>query len=111
MPHSSKRKGNRYEREVVADAEAAGLDAERAYASDGRSLGEAEECDVLIRRRDANVLDAVRVQAKRRKTIAQYLQPPEGADVVVTREDRGDSLAVVPLRLFLNLLTNQQTGE
>jgi Holliday junction resolvase len=108
MPHSSKRKGNRYEREVVADAEAAGLDAERAYASDGRSLGEAEECDVLIRRRDAG---PVRVQAKRRKTIAQYLQPPEGADVVVTREDRGDSLAVVPLTLFLDLLTNQTDGE
>jgi Holliday junction resolvase len=111
MPHSSKRKGNRYEREVVADAEAAGLDAERAYASDGRSLGEAEACDVLIRRRDADVLDTVRVQAKRRKTIAQYLQPPEGADVVVTREDRGDSLAVVPLTLFLDLLTNQIDGE
>jgi hypothetical protein len=111
MPHSSKRKGNRYEREVVGDAEAAGLEAERAYASDGRSLGEAEECDVLIRRRDANVLDAVRVQAKRRKSIAQYLQPPEGADVVVTREDRGDSLAVVPLTLFLDLLRNQTEEE
>ena len=102
MPHSSKRKGNRYEREVVSDAEAAGLEAERAYASDGRSLGEAEECDVL---------DAIRVQAKRRKSIAKYLHPPEGADVVVTREDRGDSLAVVPLRLFLDLLRNQTADE
>ena len=108
MAHPSKRKGHRFEREVVADAEAAGLESERAYASDGRSLGEAEECDVLIRRRDAS---PVRVQAKRRKTIAQYLQPPEGADVVVTREDRGDSLAVVPLDLLLDLLTNQTTGE
>lgn len=105
MPHSSKRKGNRFEREIVHDAEAVGLEAERAYASDGRSLGEGKECDVLIRRRDSAVLDALRVQAKRRKSIAQYLSPPEDADVTVIREDRGQSLAVVPLSLLFDLLT------
>ena len=104
MPHSSKRKGNRYEREIVEDAEAHGLEAERAYASDGRSLGEAEECDVLIRGRADMVTDAVRIQAKRRKSIAQYLSPPDGADVTVIREDRGQSLAVVPLDDYLDLL-------
>jgi Holliday junction resolvase len=106
MAHPSKRKGNRYEREIVADAEAKGLEAERAWASDGRSLGEAEACDVLIRRRDAEVMDAVRVQAKRRASVANYLEPPEGADVTVVREDRGDSLAVVPLPMLLDLLRN-----
>jgi hypothetical protein len=104
MPHSSKRKGNRFEREVVEDAEAHGLEAERAYASDGRSLGEAEECDVLIRGRADMVTDAVRIQAKRRASIAQYLIPPDGADVTVIREDRGQSLAVVPLSDYLDLL-------
>jgi Holliday junction resolvase len=104
MTHPSKRKGNRYEREIVEEAEANGLEAERAYASDGRSLGEAEECDVLIRGTEAMITDAVRVQAKRRKNIAQYLTPPEGADVNVVRENYGDSLAVVPLSMFLELL-------
>lgn len=104
MTHASKRKGNRYEREVVEQAEAFGLEAERAYASDGRSLGEAEECDVLIRDPEANVTDAVRIQAKRRKSIAQYLTPPEGADINVVRENYGDSLAVVPLPFLLKLL-------
>jgi hypothetical protein len=104
MTHPSKRKGNRYEREIVEEAEANGLEAERAYASDGRSLGEAEECDVLIRGNEAMITDAVRVQAKRRKNIAQYLTPPEGADVNVIRENYGDSLAVVPLSMFLELL-------
>lgn len=108
MPHSSKRKGKRYEREIVHDAEAKGLEAERAYASDGRSLGEAEECDVLIRGRANMVTDAVRVQAKRRKSIAQYLSPPEGADVTAIREDRGESLVVVPLSDYLDLLKAQQ---
>lgn len=106
VAHSSKRKGSRFEREIVRDAEAVGLEAERAYASNGRSLGEGKECDVLIRGREAEVLDAVRVQAKRRKSVAKYLNPPEDADVTVIREDRGQSLAVVPLELFLDLLTD-----
>lgn len=110
MTHPSKRKGNEYEREIVRDAEAVGLEAERAYASDGRSLGEAEECDVLIRGRDDMVLEAVRVQAKRRKSVANYLQPPEGADINVVRENYGDSLAVVPWDLFLELLREASDG-
>jgi Holliday junction resolvase len=103
MPHSSKRKGNRFEREVVDTAEAYGLEAERAYASNGQSLGEVEECDVLVRRDDAKVMEALRIQAKRRKSHAQYLHPPEGTDAVVLREDREDALAVVPFDLFLKL--------
>lgn len=105
MPHSSKRKGNRFEREVVADAEAHGLEAERAFASDGRSLGCSEATDVLIRHPEANVSDCTRVQCKRRKKIASYLTT-EDADVTVIREDRGESLAVVPLTDFLDLLND-----
>ena len=48
MSHPSKLKGNRLERLVVKMSEEAGLSAKRAYASDGRSLGEAEDVDVLI---------------------------------------------------------------
>jgi Holliday junction resolvase len=104
MAHPSKRKANRHEREIVRAAEAKGLDAERAYASNGRSLGEVEECDVLIQRHDEAV-DELRIQAKRRKRIAQYLQPPDGTDAVVVREDRGENLAVLPLPMLLDLLT------
>jgi Holliday junction resolvase len=106
MAHSSKRKGNRFEREIVHQAEAAGLEAERAYASNGESLGEVEECDVLVRGRDDKVLDALRIQAKRRKSHAQYLHPPEGTDAVVLREDREDALAIVPLEMLLDLLND-----
>lgn len=104
MTHPSKRKGNRYERELVEDAQAVGLEAERAYASDGRSLGEGKECDLLVRGRDDMILDALRIQAKRRKNVAQYLTPPEDADINVIRENYGESLAVVPWDLFLELL-------
>ena len=39
IAHPSKRKANRHERELVKIAEAKGLEAERAYASNGQSLG------------------------------------------------------------------------
>jgi Holliday junction resolvase len=105
MPHPSKRKANRHEREIVRTAEAKGLEAERAYASNGESLGEVEACDVLVRGRDDDVMDALRIQAKRRKSIASYLEPPEGTDAVVVREDRADNLVVLPFKVFLDLLT------
>jgi len=104
MPHPSKRKANRHERELVKIAEAKGLEAERAYASNGESLGEVKACDVLVRGRDADVMDGLRIQAKRRKSIASYLEPPEGTDVVVVREDRADNLVVLPFKDFLDLL-------
>ena len=103
MAHPSRRKGNRYEREVVEAAETAGLEAERAFASDGRSLGETEATDVVIRHPEANVSDCTRVQCKRRASVAQYLQC-EDADATVIREDYGESLAIVPLGTFLDLL-------
>ena len=83
MTHPSKVKGNNFERELVKQAIAAGLSAERAYASNGRALGEAETVDLLI--------DGVRVQAKRRKKIAHYLHVPDGANASLFREDRGIS--------------------
>lgn len=105
MAHPNSDRAKRHEREVVKAAEAKGLEAERAWNSDGRSLGETEETDVLIRHPEANVMDATRVQCKRRKSVAQYLTC-DSADIVVTRQDRDENLAVVPLKLFLDLLKN-----
>jgi Holliday junction resolvase len=102
MPHPSKRKGNRYERELVREAEDAGVFAQRAFASNGRALGEAEAVDVALG--DQGVWT---VQAKRRKRIAKYLTPPEGCDVVAIREDRGESLVVLPYRRFLQLIAER----
>jgi len=98
---SQVRKGKRYEREVVHEAEAAGLRAERAYASNGRALGEADAVDVTVEAPGGQTWLA---QCKRRKSVAGYLAPPEGADVTVIREDRGESLVVLPLDRFLSLL-------
>ena len=44
-----KQKGNRIERECVNIAKESGIEAKRAWGSDGRSLGWTEEVDVEIK--------------------------------------------------------------
>lgn len=98
MAHPSKRKGNSFEREIVNEAKDKGLNAERAYASNGRSLGLTEDVDCLV--------NGYAIQCKRRKTIAGYLKPSGGADVQVLRADREPAYAVMPYELFLKLISN-----
>lgn len=93
-------RSKRHEREIVHAAEDADLQADRAWASNGESLGEHEECDVRITAPDGSTWT---VQAKRRKTVASYLTC-ENTDAVVIREDRADNLVVLPLSTFLDLL-------
>jgi Holliday junction resolvase len=102
MTHPSKRKGNTFEREIVKRAQTHDLRAERAYASNGRSLGHHETVDVLI--------ENFKIQAKRRARIANWLKPDEHVDAVVVREDRGEPLIVLPLDDFLELLKLAQAG-
>ena len=108
MAHRNAERAKEHEREVVHEAEARGLEAERAWNSDGRSLSCTKETDVLLRHPEANVSDCTRVQCKRRKSVASYLTC-EDADIVVVREDYQENLAVVPLGHYLDLL--RQTAE
>lgn len=103
MPHPSKRKGDRFERELVEAFRAAGLRAERAWGSDGRALATdaGTPCTSGV---DVLVEGALRIQAKRRAAVATYLKPPPGAHVAVVREDRGEALAVLPLPLLVRML-------
>lgn len=100
MPHPSKRKGDRGERMVVAAASQAALEAIRARGSDGRSLGHAETVDVLA--------GGARIQVKTRSSVAAYLEPPDGTDVLaLVQSRRGSSprmLAVVRLEDLLRLI-------
>jgi len=96
MTHPSKVKGNNFERELVNQAQDSGLVAERAYASNGRALGEAEAVDLVV--------GAKRVQAKRRKKIASFLEIPDGCDAVVFREDRGETKVLISWWEYLDLV-------
>ena len=101
MTHPSKTKGNSFEREVVNAAKNKGLEAERAYASNGKSLGHAEDVDAVI--------SGFRIQCKRRKKIAKHLLPSETVDAVAFRPDRGETVVLMNLDTFLELLA--KVGE
>lgn len=92
MTHPSKVKGNNYERELVKEAQAKGLIAQRAYASNGKALGECEEVDLIV--------EGCRIQAKRRKGLPQYLAINDGVDAVVFRQDKGESLVLIKWQDF-----------
>ena len=96
MSSPSKRKGNAFEREVVNQAREFGLKSVRAYASNGISLGEAEDVDIKIER--------IKGQCKRRKRIAQWLKPPESCDIALVREDRGETYVIIEYEDFLEIM-------
>jgi|TARA_Y100000034_G_scaffold1803_1_gene2307 hypothetical protein len=95
MSSPSKRKGNTFEREVVNQAREFGLKSIRAYASNGISIGEAEDVDVKI--------ENLKGQCKRRKRIAQWLKPPESCDIALVREDRGQTYVIIEYGDFLEI--------
>ncbi len=97
MPNPYKRKGDSFEREVVKAALAAGLEARRAYGSDGRSLpGCTSDVDVLV--------EGYRLQAKRRRHLAGWTKPPPGCHATVLREDRGEAVVLLRLDEYLRLI-------
>src|SRR6056297_1931351 len=100
MPSKSKRKGNVYESELVEQLDAEGISAKRAWGSNGLALGETEGVDLVF----THAGRKWRVQAKRRAKIADYVKPPEGADIVMTRGDREETLVVMPFSDFIKLL-------
>ncbi len=83
-------------------AKALGLEAKRAWGSNGESLGEAETVDLMVA--------GWRIQAKRVKKLAKYLVPPEGCDIQVFREDHGAPYAVIPYEALLELINGYRPG-
>ena len=95
MTHPSKQKGNRFERLIVEKAKSYGVGAERAWGSNGRSLGMHEEVDVLLE-------GDLRIQAKCRKNIAKWLKPSEEVDAVAVKENRGETYIILRYEEFLD---------
>lgn len=103
MTAKNKTRGNTFEREIVELAQSMGLDAERAWGSDGRAMGETADVDVKVA--------GMRCQAKRRKAFpkwfAETILPADTVDFQAIRSDgRGGKpgYAVVKLDVFLRLL-------
>tara|TARA_R100000458_G_scaffold15941_1_gene13627 strand:+ start:3264 stop:3602 length:339 start_codon:yes stop_codon:yes gene_type:complete len=110
MASKSKAKGNRFEKECVNIAEQHGFNSKRAWGSDGRSLGLSPEVDIVINYLlDESTSKEMKVQCKVRKSIAQYLLPPEDCDITLLKEDRGEIYATIRYKDLLELI--QQTFQ
>jgi len=110
---SPKQKGNRIERECVNLTKGYGINAKRAWGSDGRSLGWSEEVDLEISLPDGSeiysfdkdtLINKIHFQVKGRKKIADYLKPSEEIYGQILKEDRGDTLVTIRYHDFLSLL-------
>ncbi len=95
MSHPSKRKGNGYERELVDQAKGLGMEAKRGWGSNGESMGEAADVDLLVA--------GHRLQAKRRGKLPAYLQIPDSCRAVVFRQDNDQSLVLMRWGDFLRV--------
>tara|TARA_R110000744_G_scaffold300959_1_gene410076 strand:- start:2733 stop:3107 length:375 start_codon:yes stop_codon:yes gene_type:complete len=95
---NSKAKGTAYENELVNKLNNAGFaKVKRAWGSDGRSMGEAPDVDILA--------DGIKIQAKRRRSIPKWLSMGN-CDVVMYREDRGITFVTMTFDDWLRCLKN-----
>jgi hypothetical protein len=94
MSSPSKKKGYAFEVECVKAAQALGFEAQRAWGSNGKAMGEHEEVDVLI--------GGTPYQCKRRQKINKDMFPGKNVEGQIIRADRQDGAYVVlSLSLFL----------
>jgi Holliday junction resolvase len=105
MPAKNKTRGTQLEREVVDMCKDLGLEAKRAYASNGQSLGYTDNVDVVVN----YALNKLKIQCKRKKKLPDYLVLDRVGidyDAVVFRQD-GKPLkhyVMLELKNFLELI-------
>tara|TARA_R100000781_G_scaffold54158_4_gene35429 strand:- start:1136 stop:1498 length:363 start_codon:yes stop_codon:yes gene_type:complete len=105
MPSKSKAKGNRFERLVVDMTKHFFSDnkgnntirVKRAWGSNGAAMGQHEEVDILIG-------DDIKLQAKCRGAMGQWMIPNENVDAQVIKADREDPLIVMKYDDWLEML-------
>lgn len=101
----SRNKGAGYEREVVHEARAFGLDAKRVPLS---GAAEGFKGDVLIQSGD----EEYRCELKRRKSLPSYFTDYlADNDAVIVRQDNGTSMVLLPLAGWLEMLARRNGGE
>ena len=101
MANRQKEKGNRFEYQVRDTFISKGIDCKRAYASDGRSLGLDKEVDLLVKHNNKQYT----MQCKVRKKISSFIKPSTDIYAQVIKEDRGDTVCIIRLKDFIELIS------
>jgi Holliday junction resolvase len=100
MTSANKKRGNSLERQIVQAFKDAGMEAKRAWSSDGRSMGEHKDVDVLVNYLKTTVLadregnlvttinpERIKVQSKKKKKLPDWIGLTGDVDCSVIRED------------------------
>jgi hypothetical protein len=93
---SPRRKGFNFERKLVEMAKQSGIQATRAWGSNGAAIQCHPSVDLLIA--------GHKLQAKRKHAIPAWLCLNEHVDGVVVREDRGEAVVVLRYADWLDLV-------
>ena len=100
MSHPSKIKGNKFERDCCKLADVFEINSQRAWGSDGRSMGLDAEVDIVIGDKKYN--DQMHCQCKIRKRLPDYIFPKtDVVDCHLIRQDRGDTYIVLRYEDYL----------
>ena len=102
-----KQKGYRHEVECVDGAQKYGLNAVRAFGSDGRALGEKSDVDVVIDHPELNNTDKfkkLKLQAKSRASFPKYFNLGS-SDIKVFKANRQRSMALVDYEWLMECLS------
>ena len=104
----SKKKGNRVEREIVNIFKTYNWEAERAWGSNGKAMGEHEEVDIKASAKSKLMAGKLLIQVKARKAIADYIKPNNDiVDIQIVKENRMNPLVVIDIDLFLQLINTE----
>jgi len=103
MASKEKIKGNRVEREVVGEFVGKGIEAKRAWGSDGKSLGLHSEVDCVALINNTEF----KIQVKARKKIGKlYLPDTDKVDAHVVKMDRHKLVIILELEKFIEVINN-----
>lgn len=106
MTHPNKVKGNTFEREIVNRAKDKNLKAQRAYASDGRSLGLHQEVDCVV----TGLGQTWKIQAKRKKSGPKWIKTDKSVDALCFRFDNDVPKIIIDLEDFYDLIGGNYEG-
>ncbi len=113
MTSKSKRIGNALENQIVKAFKDAGMEAKRAWGSNGEAMGEHKDVDVLVNYRalikaEESEVDVIalgekklKIQSKKKKELPKWIGLSEYVDASVVREKYGDMYIIMRLNDFI----------
>jgi|TARA_Y100000310_G_scaffold80521_1_gene77173 Holliday junction resolvase len=99
MGNKSKQKGSRFERLCVKIAKSFGIKSLRAWGSDGRSLGEHSEVDIMV--------GEFKAQCKTRERIAKWIKPSKYVDIQIVKENYGEVYVIQKYENWLKIISKK----